>query len=206
MGVSIIQGKGCVMPIDTSSVVWSPSEVDYHRVKADPTARIAYSCTIAGNVILGKNVSVMSGCHLISDGERIEIGDDCNVQEGTIMHIDPGLPIVIGKHTSIGHRAMLHGCRIGENCMIGMCATVMNGAKIGNNCVVAAGALVTEGKEFPDNSLIVGVPAKVKRELSEQEIFEMCTYPASDYVILTEAMVKDGLMFHPDPDFNFKAC
>ena len=194
------------MAVDESSVVWSPSEVDYHRVKANPTARIAHSCTIVGNVILGKDSSVMSGCHLISDGERIEVGDESNVQEGVIMHIDPGLPIVIGKHTSIGHRAMLHGCTIGENCMIGMSSTIMNGAKIGNNCVVAAGALVTEGKEFPDNSLIVGVPAKVKRELTEQEIFDMCTYPASDYVILTGAMVKDGVLFHPGPDFNFKAC
>lgn len=194
------------MAVDESNVVWSPSEVDYHRVKADPTSRIAHACTIVGNVIIGKNASVMPGCVLVSDGERIEIGDECNVQEGTIMHQDPGLPVVVGRHTSIGHRAMLHGCVIGENCMIGMSATIMNGAKIGNNCVVAAGTLVTEGKEFPDNSLIVGVPAKVKRELSEQEIFDMCTYPASDYVVLTEAMAKDGVLFHPGSDFNFKAC
>ena len=87
--------------------------------------------------------------------------------------------MVIGRHTTVGHRAMLHGCVIGENCLIGMSCTIMNGAKIGKNSVVAAGALVTEDKEFPDGVLIVGVPAKVRRELTEEEIADMCTFPGS---------------------------
>ncbi len=192
------------MAVNTD-VHWSPTEFDYHQVKDHPTSRISPSCSLVGDIALGENVSVMAGCHLRADDDKIIVGDGCNIQEGVIIHEDAGMPVIIGKNSSVGHHAMLHGCQIGENCMVGMSATIMNGAKIGNNSVVAAGALVTEGKEFPDNSLIVGVPGKVKRELSEQEVFDMCTYPALDYVRLSEAMLNDGVLFNPGPDFNFQA-
>ena len=125
---------------------------------------IAPDATIIGNVGLGRNVSVWFGVVIRGDNERIEIGEDSNVQEHTIMHTDPGFPLTIGRGCTIGHRALLHGCTIGENSLIGMGAIVLNGARIGRNSLVGAGALVTEGKEFPDNSLIVGSPAKAVRD------------------------------------------
>ena len=104
------------------------------------------------------------------DNERITIGENSNVQEGTVMHTDMGFPLVVGKNVTIGHQAMLHGCTIGDGALIGIQAVVLNGAKIGKGCLVGAGALVTEGKEFPDNSLILGAPAKVVRTLTEQDL------------------------------------
>ncbi|MDO5042955.1 MAG: gamma carbonic anhydrase family protein [Slackia sp.] len=183
----------------------SSTEIDYHRVKADPTARISPSCSLVGDVTLGEKVAIMAGSCLRGDDAPIVVEDECNIQEGVVIHEDYGKPVVIGRHTTVGHRAMLHGCVIGENCLIGMSCTIMNGAKIGKNSVVAAGALVTEGKEFPDGVLIVGVPAKVRRELTEEEIADMCTFPGDDYLKQTEAMLKDGVLFNPAPDFNFQA-
>lgn len=147
----------------------------------------------------------MAGSCLRGDDAPIVIEDECNIQEGVVIHEDYGKPVTIGRHTTVGHRAMLHGCTIGDNCLIGMSCTIMNGAKIGKNSVVAAGALVTEGKEFPEGVLIVGVPAKVRRELTEQEIADMCTFPGDDYLKQTEAMLEDGVLFNPAPDFNFQA-
>ncbi len=190
---------------DEATVVHSSTDIDYHRVKADPSARISPSCSLVGDITLGKNVAVMAGSCLRADDAAIVIGDDTNVQEGVVMHEDYGQPVTIGRHTTVGHRAMLHGCTIGDNCLIGMSCTIMNGAKIGNNSVVAAGALVTENKEFPDGVLIVGVPAKVRRELTEEDIEKMCTFAGDDYLLQTEAMVKDGVLFNPTPDFNFQA-
>ena len=115
------------------------------------------------------------------DNERIEVGEDSNVQEGAVLHTDVGFPLRIGKRVSVGHQATLHGCRIGDGTLIGIQATVMNGAEIGKNCIVGAGAVVTEGKIFPDNVLIVGCPAKVVRELKAEDIKGIATN-ASDYV------------------------
>jgi carbonic anhydrase/acetyltransferase-like protein (isoleucine patch superfamily) len=131
---------------------------------------IAPDATLIGDIQIGRDVSIWFGAVLRGDNEPIEIGEDSNVQEHTIMHTDPGFPLTIGKGCTIGHRALLHGCTIGENSLIGMGAIVLNGAKIGNNSLVGAGALVTEGKEFPDNSLIVGSPAKVVRMLDEDAV------------------------------------
>lgn len=128
---------------------------------------IAPDANIIGNVSIGRNVGIWFGVTIRGDNELIEIGDDTNVQELTVMHTDPGFPLKIGKGCTIGHRAILHGCTIGEGTLIGMGAVVLNGAKIGRNCLVGAGALVTEGKEFPDGCLIVGAPARVVRELDE---------------------------------------
>lgn len=131
---------------------------------------IAPDATIIGNVNIGRNVGIWFGTVIRGDNENITIGDDTNVQENTIMHTDPGLPLSIGEGCTIGHRALLHGCTIGNNSLIGMGAIILNGAKIGNNCLVGAGSLVTEGKEFPDNSLIVGSPAKAVRTLDDDAV------------------------------------
>lgn len=126
---------------------------------------LAPDATVVGNVSIGRDVSIWFGVAIRGDNERISIGAGSNVQEHTVMHSDPGFALTVGEGCTIGHRAMLHGCTIGDNTLVGMGAIVLNGARIGRNCLVGAGALVTEGKEFPDNSLIVGVPAKVVRTL-----------------------------------------
>ncbi|WAC26041.1 gamma carbonic anhydrase family protein [Ancylobacter sp. SL191] len=128
---------------------------------------IAPTAEVIGHVALGDEASVWFGTVIRGDNERISIGERVNIQELCVLHTDPGFPMTIGADCTIGHKAMLHGCTIGENSLIGMGATLLNGARIGRNCLVGAGALVTEGKEFPDNSLIVGAPAKVIRTLDE---------------------------------------
>lgn len=134
---------------------------------------IAPDATLIGNIRLSRDASIWFGVVMRGDNEPIVIGEGSNVQEHTVMHTDPGFPLTIGAGCTIGHRALLHGCTIGENSLIGMGAIVLNGAKIGRNSLVGAGALVTEGKEFPDNSLIVGAPAKVVRTLDDAAIAKL---------------------------------
>jgi carbonic anhydrase/acetyltransferase-like protein (isoleucine patch superfamily) len=129
---------------------------------------IAPDANVIGQVQLGDDVTIWFGCTLRGDRDLIAIGDRSNVQEHSIMHTDPGYPLQVGRNCTIGHGVILHGCTIGDNCLIGMGATILNGAKIGANSLVGANALVTEGKEFPPHSLIVGSPAKVVRELDEK--------------------------------------
>jgi carbonic anhydrase/acetyltransferase-like protein (isoleucine patch superfamily) len=136
----------------------------------DPTAWVADSANLIGKVTIGANATVWYGVTIRGDNERITIGPDSNVQEGTVMHTDMGFPMTLGTGVSIGHMAMLHGCTVGDGALIGIQAVVMNGAKIGKGCLVGAGALVTEGKEFPDNTLILGSPAKAVRTLNEQDV------------------------------------
>ena len=135
-----------------------------------PTAWVAPDANIIGGIILESDSSVWFGATLRGDNEDITVGQGSNVQENAILHTDMGFPLVIGAGCTIGHKAMLHGCIIGENSLIGMGATVLNGAKIGRNCLIGAGALVTEGKEIPDGSLVVGAPGKVIRTLDEAAI------------------------------------
>jgi carbonic anhydrase/acetyltransferase-like protein (isoleucine patch superfamily) len=142
---------------------------------------VAPDATLIGNITIGRNVGIWFGTVVRGDNEEISIGEDSNVQEHTIMHTDPGFPLTIGKGCTIGHRAMLHGCTIGDNSLIGMGAIVLNGARIGRNSLVGAGALVTEGKEFPDNSLIVGSPAKAVRALDDAAV-ERLRKSAAHYV------------------------
>lgn len=129
------------------------------------TAWIAPDVTLIGQVVVEAAASVWFGVCIRADHEVIRIGQGSNVQEQTVMHIDRGFPLTIGKNCTIGHKAMLHGCTIGDNSLIGMGATVLNGAKIGKNCLIGAGALITEGKDIPDNSLVMGAPGKVVREI-----------------------------------------
>jgi carbonic anhydrase/acetyltransferase-like protein (isoleucine patch superfamily) len=139
----------------------------------DPSAYITDSAKIIGKVKIDAMASIWFDVTIRGDNELIHVGENSNVQEGCILHTDPGCPLTIGKNVTIGHQAMLHGCSIGDGSLIGIQAVILNGAKIGKNCLVGAGALVTEGKEFPDNSLIIGTPAKAVRALDAQDILRM---------------------------------
>jgi carbonic anhydrase/acetyltransferase-like protein (isoleucine patch superfamily) len=134
-----------------------------------PSAWVADSAQVIGRVRLAEGSSVWYGAVLRGDNDWITIGARSNVQDGTVMHTDMGFPLTIGEDVTIGHQVMLHGCTIGDGSLIGIQAVVLNGAKIGRNCLVGAGAVVTEGKAFPDNSLILGAPAKVVREISPEQ-------------------------------------
>jgi carbonic anhydrase/acetyltransferase-like protein (isoleucine patch superfamily) len=134
------------------------------------SAFIAKEATLVGEVIVGEEASVWFGAVARGDNEPIRIGARCNVQEGAVLHADPGFPLTLEDDVSIGHQAMVHGCTVGEGLLIGIQAVVMNGAVIGKDSLVGAGALVTEGKEFPERSLILGSPAKVVRQLSDEDV------------------------------------
>jgi carbonic anhydrase/acetyltransferase-like protein (isoleucine patch superfamily) len=129
---------------------------------------VAPDAQLMGAIRLEENASVWFGAILRGDNELITIGENSNVQDGTVMHTDIGFPLTLGKNVTIGHQAMLHGCTVGNNTLIGIGATILNGAKIGNNCLIGAHALVGEGKEIPDNSMVLGMPGKVVRSLDEQ--------------------------------------
>lgn len=142
---------------------------------------IAPNAYVIGDVTLGRDVGVWFAATIRGDNEPIQIGDRTNIQEGSVLHSDPGAPLRIGSNVTIGHRAIVHGCTVGDNTLIGMGATILNNARIGRNCIVGANALVTEGKEFPDNSLIVGAPAKVIRTLGPEAEKDLAT-SAETYV------------------------
>jgi carbonic anhydrase/acetyltransferase-like protein (isoleucine patch superfamily) len=136
----------------------------------DATAYIADGAQLIGDVVLGSGASVWFNAVLRGDTERISVGAGSNVQDGAILHADPGFPCTVGTSVVTGHGAILHGCQIGDDCLIGMGAVVLNGARIGPGSIVAAGAVVPEGKEFPPRSLIMGVPAKVVRVATTQDL------------------------------------
>jgi len=131
---------------------------------------IADNATVIGDVRLGDNASVWWNVVLRADNDSITIGAGSNIQDGSVLHVDAGVPLNMGANVTVGHLVMLHGCTIGAGTLIGMGATILNNARIGKNCLVGANALITEGKEFPDGSLIVGSPAKVVRPLDETAI------------------------------------
>jgi carbonic anhydrase/acetyltransferase-like protein (isoleucine patch superfamily) len=133
------------------------------------SAYVAPNATVLGNVTLEENSSVWFGATLRGDNENIRIGACSNVQDGAVLHTDPGFPMSIGANVSIGHQAMLHGCTVGEGTLIGIQSIVLNGAVIGKGCLIGAGAIITERKVFADGCLIFGAPAKVVRELKAEE-------------------------------------
>lgn len=137
------------------------------------SAFIADSANLIGKVTIKDNASVWFEATLRGDNEPIVLGENSNIQEGCVLHTDPGFPLTVGENVTVGHQAMLHGCTIGDGSLVGIQAVVLNGARIGKNCLIGAGALVTEGKVFPDNSLIIGSPAKVARELTHEDIQRM---------------------------------
>ena len=138
-----------------------------------PDAWVADSAQVIGRVRMAQGSSVWYGAVLRGDNDQITLGARSNIQDGSVLHTDPGFPLTLGEDVTVGHQVMLHGCTIGDGALIGIQAVVLNGAKIGKNCLVGAGAVVTEGKEFPDNSLILGSPAKVVRELSAEQASRM---------------------------------
>ena len=134
------------------------------------SAWVAEGAQVMGNVRMAADASVWFGSVVRGDTETISIGEGSNIQDGSVLHADHGKPLTVGKHVTVGHQVMLHGCTIGDESLIGIGAVVLNGAVIGKNCLVGARALVTEGKTFPDGSMILGSPAKVVRQLSPEEI------------------------------------
>ena len=145
------------------------------------SAWVADNAEVMGDVRLGENVSIWFNTTLRGDNDPITIGEGSNIQDGSVLHTDEGVPLTIGRNVTVGHMVMLHGCSIGDESLIGIGAIVLNGAKIGRNCLVGAGALVTEGKEFPDGSMILGSPAKVVRQLTPEQI-EGLRYSAQHYI------------------------
>jgi carbonic anhydrase/acetyltransferase-like protein (isoleucine patch superfamily) len=151
---------------------------------------VAPSATVLGDVILHKNASVWFNAVVRGDNDPITIGENSNVQDGSVLHSDPGLPLTIGRDVTIGHLAMVHSCTVGDNSLIGIGAVVLSRAKIGRNSIVGAHALVPEGKEYPDGVLLVGSPARVARELKPEEI-GFLTASAAHYVENWKRFARD---------------
>jgi carbonic anhydrase/acetyltransferase-like protein (isoleucine patch superfamily) len=135
-----------------------------------PSAWVADSATVIGRVELAEGASVWYGCVLRGDNDWLRIGRNTNVQDGSVLHTDHGIELVLGDNVSVGHQCMMHGCTVGDGTLIGIQSVILNHARIGRNCIVGAGSLVTEGKEFPDGSMIMGSPAKVVRALTPEQI------------------------------------
>ncbi len=152
---------------------------------------VAESADLIGSVVLEENASVWFNCVLRADNEPIVVGKNSNVQDGSVLHVDPGFPLHIGQGVTVGHKVMLHGCTIGDNTLIGINAVVLNGAKIGQNCIIGANALLTEGTEIPDGSMVFGSPGKVVKQLDES-VIEMLKQGA-DYYVANANRYQNGL-------------
>ena len=130
---------------------------------------VADNATVIGSVVLENNASVWFNVVIRGDNDVITIGENSNIQDGSVLHTDPGVKLTVGKNVTVGHKVMLHGCTIGDNSLIGINSVILNGAKIGKNCLIGANSLIPEGKEIPDGSLVMGSPGKVVRELSAEQ-------------------------------------
>ena len=139
------------------------------EVRAEGDYWVADNAVVLGNVLLKQDASVWFNAVLRGDNDLITVGEGSNIQDGSVLHTDPGYPLNIGAHVTIGHKVMLHGCDVGEGSLIGINAVVLNGAKIGKNCIIGANALITEGKEIPDNSMVMGSPGKVVKTLTDEQ-------------------------------------
>ncbi|MFZ5668931.1 MAG: gamma carbonic anhydrase family protein [Pseudomonadota bacterium] len=151
------------------------------RLPANDEYWIAPTASVIGDVILEKNASIWWGAVARGDTDTLTIGQNSNVQDGSVLHADHGMPLIIGANVTVGHMVMLHGCAIGDNSLIGIGAIVLNGARIGRNCLIGAGALIPEGREIPDNSLVMGAPGKVVREIGPEQA-QVLTASALHYV------------------------
>ena len=142
---------------------------------------IAENATVIGSVIIHNDVSIWFNAIIRGDNDPITIGEGTNIQDGAVIHSDEGIPLNIGMGVTVGHQAMLHGCTIGDNSLVGINAVILNHAKIGKNCIIGANCLITQGKEIPDNSMVLGSPGKVVREVTQEEIVEL-KHSAEHYV------------------------
>lgn len=189
---------------------WFENEYPYvgyaDGIEADPSAFISPDCRISGKVKLGYRAVVMAGAQIRSDSDIIEIGPESNVQENCVLHESAGFPLIIGEHSTIGHGAVIHGCTIGDNALVGMGAVVLDGAKIGNNALVGAGAVVPQGMEVPDYYMAVGVPARLRGPMDEEAVLRNITAFAEANLIEGENMLKAGLMEHPSKDMLRRIC
>ncbi|HEY4663740.1 MAG TPA: gamma carbonic anhydrase family protein [Comamonas sp.] len=150
-------------------------ELDGVAPQIADSAWVADSAQVMGEVSVAADASIWFGTVVRGDTSTITIGEGSNVQDASVLHADLGMPLVIGRHVTVGHQVMLHGCTIGDETLIGIGAIVLNGAKIGKNCLVGAGALVTEGKEFPDGTMILGSPARAVKQLSAEQMQSLRT-------------------------------
>ncbi|HUG23920.1 gamma carbonic anhydrase family protein [Piscinibacter sp.] len=148
-------------------------QLDEHVPEVADSAWVADGASVIGKVMLEDDASVWFGAVLRGDTEVLRVGRGSNVQDGSVLHADPGYPLTLGEGVTVGHQVMLHGCTVGDGSLIGIQSVVLNGARIGKHCLVGAGSLVTEGKVFPDGSLIMGSPAKVVRQLTAEQIDEL---------------------------------
>ena len=138
--------------------------------KIDPDSWIAPNATVIGEVEIAKGASIWWSCTLRGDTDLLSVGENSNIQDNSVLHTDPGIPLVVGKNVTVGHRVILHGCTVGDNSLIGMGSTLLNGAVIGKNCLIGANTLIPEGKVIPDRSLVVGLPGRIVRELTDEEV------------------------------------
>ena len=168
------------------------------RVRVEGRIFIADTATVIGSVTLKNDSSIWWGAVVRGDYDEVVIGERSNVQDNAVVHMDEDFPVTIGNQVTIGHKAVLHGCTIGNNSLIGINSVVMNGAVIGNNCLIGSNALITEGKEIPDGSLVVGSPGKVIRELTEEQILEITDF--SDRYVRNSARYRDSLAVQGEPD------
>ena len=152
-----------------------------HTPKLDPNSWVASNSVIIGKVELKKDSNIWFNVTLRGDVEPITVGEGSNVQDGSVVHSDPGCPVIIGKNVTIGHLVMLHGCVIEDDCLIGIGSTILNKAKIGKNSIIGANALVTENKVIPERSLVLGSPGKIVRQVTDEEI-KSIKENARDYV------------------------
>lgn len=159
--------------------------VNGHHPDIDTTAWVAENATVVGRARIGAGVGVFYSAVVRADVEAIEVGAHTNIQDGCVLHADPGFPLTVGSRVSVGHNAVLHGCTVADDVLIGMGATVLNGAQIGAGSLIAANALIPEGMQIPPGSLVAGVPGKIRRELSEQER-QHITLNAQVYTALRE--------------------
>lgn len=157
---------------------------------------IADSAQVVGSVVLEHEASVWFNAVLRGDNDLLTVGEGSNIQDLSVLHTDPGLPLTIGRHVTVGHKVMLHGCTIGDNSLIGINSVILNGAKIGKNCLIGANSLIPEGKEIPDGSLVMGSPGKVVRELNEDQIKGL-SFSAQGYIANYKRFKADLTPYNP---------
>lgn len=168
--------------------------MNYGQVKIADSAKVAKETVLLGNITIGEESTVLFFTAMRCEGdESIVIGKKSNVQENCTIHVDEGYSVKIGDGVTIGHNAVIHGCQIGDHTMIGMGSIVMNGTKIGKNCLIGAGSLITQNVEIPDGSLVMGSPAKIKRQLTEEEIAYV-EASIGEYVEVGKMLQEDGVL------------